>query len=104
MRALEAFDQGVGDAGEEQDGEDCGVLPGEADAGFDQPPVVDAAGDGGDVDEAVEALPVLAAHGAHDEGRRGAGEGEQDDPGEEADLDEAALVEVVPHGGPDGLP
>ena len=62
---------------------------------------MDDSGDGGYVDEAVEALPVFVADGAHDDGRRGAGESEEDDPGEETDLDEAALENVVDRAGPD---
>ena len=79
MRALSGFERGqilfaaldedVGDAGEEEDGEDDGVECGGVVAFLDEPPVVDDAGDGGDVDEAVEALPVFSAHGAQDEGR-----------------------------------
>ena len=65
----EAFEGGVGEAGEEEDGQDSGVLPGGADAGFDEPPEVDYGGSGGYVDEAVEALPVLATYRSHDEGR-----------------------------------
>ena len=63
------FDGGVGDAGQEEEGEDGGGFPGGADAGFDQPPEVDDRGDGGYVDETVETLPVFASHGSHDEGR-----------------------------------
>ena len=65
---------------------------------------MDDGGDGGDVDEAVETLPVLASHGAHDDGRGGAGESQQNDPGEEADLDEPALAQVVEDAGPDEFP
>src|SRR5258707_3342248 len=63
-----AFHEDVGDAGEEEDGEDEGVEGGGVVAFLDEPPVVDDAGDGGDVDEAVETLPVFSAHGAEDEG------------------------------------
>lgn len=65
---------------------------------------MDDTGDSGDVDEAVETLPVFAAHGSHDEGWRGAREGEQEEPCEEAYLDEAALEDVFDHAGPDELP
>jgi len=65
---------------------------------------VDDRGSDSDVDEAVEALPGFAAHGSQDEGRAGKGESEQDDPGKEADLDEATLSEIVPDGGPDEMP
>ena len=74
------------------------------DARFDEPPEVDDGREGGEVDEAVEALPVFSTHQAEDGGGTGEGEGEEDDPGEEADLDEAALFEVVEYGGPDGSP
>ena len=65
---------------------------------------MDDTGDTGEVDEAVETLPVFAAHGSHDEGGRGAGEGEKEEPGEEAYLDEAALEDILYHAGPDELP
>ena len=38
------------------------------------------------------------------EGRRGAGECQQDEPGEKSHLDKAPFDEVVPHPGPDQLP
>ena len=62
-----AFEKNVSDAGEEEDGEDGGVFPGGVVAALDEPPEVDDAADGGDVDKAVETLPVFAAHGPHDE-------------------------------------
>src|SRR6266700_2029021 len=100
----DTFDEDVGDPGEEEDGEDDGVERGGVVAFLDEPPVVDDSGDGGDVDEAVEALPVFPSHGAQDEGWRGDGEGEEEEPGEESDLDEAALEDVVYHARPDDLP
>lgn len=66
---FEALDDGVDDAGHKEDGEDDGVFPGGWIADFDQPPEVNDAGEGCDVDETVETLPVLASHRAHDEGR-----------------------------------
>src|ERR1700730_11090528 len=84
-RFFAAFDEDVGYAGEEEDGEDEGVERGRVVAFLDQPPVMDNAGGGGDVDEAVEALPVFAAHGSEDEGGRGDGEGEEKEPGEEGE-------------------
>src|SRR5207302_7432052 len=90
-----AFDKDVGYAGDEEDGEDQGVEGRGVVAFLDEPPVVNDAGDGGDVDEAVEALPVFSSHGAQDEGWRGDGEGEEEDPGKEAYLDEAAFEGVV---------
>src|SRR6266566_5273233 len=76
----DAFDEDVGDPGEEEDGEDEGVEGGGVVAFLDEPPVMDDSGDCGDVDEAVEALPVFSAHGTQDEGsrrrrRRGRGDG-----------------------------
>src|SRR5260370_5114824 len=70
-----AFHEDVGDAGEEEDGEDEGVEGGGVVAFLDEPPVVDDAGDGGDVDEGVEELPVFSAHGAEEGGWGGDGEG-----------------------------
>lgn len=100
----EALDRSVGDARDEEDRQDRGDLPWGADAGLHQPPVMDHSGDGRDVDEAVEALPRLASHSAQDRGRRGDSQREQDEPCEEADLDEAALENIVPDGRPDELP
>jgi len=99
-----ALDEGVGDAGEKEDGKDGGVLPWGANSGFDQPPEVDDGGYSGDVDEAVEALPVFAPHGSQDEGGRCDCKGQQDGPGEEAYLDEAALAEIIENSRPDELP
>src|SRR5271154_4856851 len=65
---FKSLGEGIGDAGQEEDGEDDGVLCRGHVAFFDQPPEVDEAGAGGDVDEAVESLLVFAPHGAHDEG------------------------------------
>ena len=65
---------------------------------------MDTRGGGGEIDEAMEALPVAAAHLAQDELRGGKGKREQDYPGEEADLDEATLFEVLENAGPDDLP
>ncbi len=62
---------------------------------------MDDGGQGGNVDETVKALPVLAAHGAQDWGGAGEGESKEDDPGGEAYLDEVSLFEVVEDGGPD---
>src|SRR5258707_330617 len=63
-----AFDEDVRDSGEEEDGQDDGVERGGVVAFLDEPPVVDDSGDGGDVDEAVETLPVFSAHGTQNEG------------------------------------
>jgi hypothetical protein len=63
-----AFDEDICDAGEEQDGQDERVEGGGVVAFFDEPPVVDDSGDGGNVDEAVKSLPAFSAHGAEDEG------------------------------------
>ena len=95
---------GVGEASGEQDDEDSADAPGGAVTGLDQPPEVDDGGKGGDIDEAMEALPGLAAHRAQDDRGAGEGEGEEDEPGEKADLNEAALLEIVPDGGPDEMP
>jgi hypothetical protein len=65
----QAFQGGVCESGKEQDGQDGRDLPGGADTGLYQPPEVDDGSTGGDVDETVEALPVLASYGSHDEGR-----------------------------------
>jgi len=59
------------------------------------------AGDGSEIDEAVKALPVFASHGSHDEGRRGASQREQKGPREKADLNKAAVEDVVDHAGQD---
>ena len=67
--AFAALDEDVRYAGEEEDGQDGGVECGGVVALLDEPPVVDDSGDGGDVDEAVETLPVFSAHGTEDEDR-----------------------------------
>src|SRR5271170_1487289 len=103
-KSLASFEENVNDSREEQNRQHGGDLPRGVVAALDHPPVVDDAADGGNVDEAVDALPVFAAHGSQDEGRRGNGQGEKDEPREEADLDEAALERVVDHAGPDELP
>ena len=95
---------GVADAGKKKGREDSCVLPRGADAGFDQPPEVDDRRYGCNVDEAVETLPVLASHGSQHERRRRDGEEEEKEPGEDANLNEAALQQVVEDGGPDLFP
>ncbi len=100
----QAFVSAICDTGEKEDREDGSVLPWRSDSGFDEPPVVADGEDACGVNEAVEALPVFAADGSHDEGGRCDGKGEEDEPGEETDLDEAALEDVVPDGGPDVFP
>jgi len=101
---FEALHHGVGYAGEEEDGQEYGDLPRGVVSFFYEPPEVDDASAGCEVDEAVETLPVFAAHGSHDEGGRGAGEGEQEEPGEEAYLDKSTFEDVIDHAGPDELP
>ena len=66
--AAASFDCIVKDTGEKEDGEDNRVLPGGEVVFFNLPPVVDDSGDRGDIDEAMEALPVFSAHGPKDEG------------------------------------
>ena len=65
---------------------------------------MDDSSNGCNVDEAVEAAPVFASHGAQDKGWRGDGKQEEDEPGEESHLDETALAEIVEDRGPDLLP
>lgn len=103
-RLAQPFYRGIDDAHQKENAENGGYLPWSANASFDEPPVVDYSGDRGHVDEAMETLPGLASHGPHDEGGRGSSEREEDDPGEEADLNEAALADVVQDGGPDLFP
>ncbi len=64
---------------------------------------MDDGGDCGDVDEAMETPPGFAAHGPENELGRSGGKEEEEEPGEEAYLDEAALSEIFPDGGPDEL-
>ena len=103
-RGRSSLEGGVGETRGEQKQEDSGDAPGSTIADLDQPPEVDDGGDGGDVDEAMKTLPGLAAHGTQHGGRAGEGEREQDEPGEEADLDEATLLQIVPDAGPDQTP
>jgi hypothetical protein len=64
--------------------------------GFYQPIVMNDAEDGGEIDEAVEALPVLSSEAAY--GPSGGGEGERDheDEGGESNSDEGAFEYVFP--------
>ena len=101
---MHALPESVDDASEQKHGQNGGVFPWGTDAGFDQPPEMDDACDGSDVDQTMQALPVFASHGPHDKGRRGGREQKQNEPGQKAHLDEAALEQVVDDGWPDDLP
>lgn len=92
------FEKGRGEAVEKEEGEEDGVEEGEAVIGLDEPVVVDNAGEGGHVDEAVESLPVFSAETANPTSCRSNGQrNEQNEPGE-ADGDEGALGHVFHHG------
>src|ERR1700733_10540928 len=86
-------------AGYEQRGEDYCDLERVADSLLDSPPVVDGSGDGRDVGEAVEAVPVPASELADGPGGGGQRQRDHQRPGGEPGHDEAALADVVDHGG-----
>src|SRR5216684_3014813 len=70
-----------------------------ANVGFYQPIVVDHAGDGADVDGAVQHLPALAAETTNPTGSGSKRQRNQQDKSEEADGDERALGDIFPHRG-----
>jgi hypothetical protein len=86
-------------APDKKDTDEKSVLHGFADVGLDEPVVVDDAGDGGDVDGAMQNLPAAAAKAANRSGGGSERKGNQEDEAEKTHGDEGALEHILPHGG-----
>src|SRR5271157_4714156 len=87
------YDQAV----EQQNGEHGPVLQRFVLVGLHQPEIVHDTEDGGEIDEAMEAMPILAAEAADGTGGRGEGEGNHEHEGGESHGDEGALEDVFPY-------